>query len=100
MNFEQLLKDDYERTRRRAGPAGAYDRFLRRRARYGRRMLAATSATLAAVLAVAVACPGCSPTATRSPTAPRTRWSAGPRSATSWWSPPAGGSPARTPRPA
>jgi hypothetical protein len=58
VNFQQQLKDDYERTRIPAPvQLGAYDRFLRRRARYGRRVLAATSATLAAALAVAVVVP-------------------------------------------
>jgi hypothetical protein len=37
--------------------AGAYDRFLRRRARYARRVVAATSVTLAVALALAVAVP-------------------------------------------
>jgi hypothetical protein len=58
VNIERLLKEDYARTR--AGDparAGAYDRFLRRRARYARRVAAAASVALAVALALAVAVP-------------------------------------------
>ena len=58
MSIERLLKEDYARTR--AGDparAGAYDRFLRRRARYARRVAAAVSVALAVALAFAVAVP-------------------------------------------
>jgi hypothetical protein len=58
VSIERLLKEDYARTR--AGdPArtGAYDRFLRRRARYARRVAAAVSVALAVTVALAVAVP-------------------------------------------
>ena len=58
MNFQQQLKDDYERTRIPAPvQLGAYDRFLTRRARYARRVAAAVSVALAGTLALAVAVP-------------------------------------------
>jgi len=58
VSIERLLKEDYARTRT-GDPArtGAYDRFLRRRARYARRVAAAASATLAVALTLAVAVP-------------------------------------------
>jgi hypothetical protein len=58
VSIERLLKEDYARTRT-GEPArtGAYDRFLRRRARYARRVAAAASATLAVALTLAVAVP-------------------------------------------
>jgi hypothetical protein len=58
VSIERLLKEDYARTRA-DDPArtGAYDRFLRRRARYARRVAAAVSVALAVMLALAVAVP-------------------------------------------
>jgi hypothetical protein len=58
VSIERQLKEDYERTRP-VDPArtGAYDRFVRRRARYARRMAAAASVTLAAAVALAVSVP-------------------------------------------
>jgi hypothetical protein len=55
VSIERLLKEDYARTRT-GDPArtGAYDRFLRRRARYARRV---AGATLAVALALAAAVP-------------------------------------------
>lgn len=50
MSLEQQLKDDYERTSAPKGAqAGAYDRFLRRRVRYGL-AVAGTSVTLLVAL--------------------------------------------------
>ncbi len=58
MSIERRLKEDYERTRTPdPGRTGAYDRFLRRRARYARRVVAAASLTVAAAVALAVAVP-------------------------------------------
>jgi hypothetical protein len=58
VSIERLLKEDYQRTRT-PDPArtAAYDRFLRRRARYARRVLAATGLTVAAAVALAVTVP-------------------------------------------
>jgi hypothetical protein len=58
VSIEQQLREDYERSRT-PGPArtGAYDRFLRRRARYARRVAAAASVTLAAAVALGVTVP-------------------------------------------
>lgn len=58
MSIERLLKEDYQRTGT-PDPArtGAYDRFLRRRARYARRVLATASLAVAAAVALAVAVP-------------------------------------------
>jgi hypothetical protein len=54
MSIQQQLKDDYERTVAPNGTqAGAYDRFLRRRARYGM-VMAGTSVTLLLALVVGV----------------------------------------------
>jgi hypothetical protein len=58
VSIERLLKQDYARTRADdRARAGAYDRFLRRRARYARRVAAAVSVALAVTLALAVALP-------------------------------------------
>jgi hypothetical protein len=58
MRPEEQLHDAYERAAGLARvPPGAYDRFLRRRARYARRVAAAASVTLAAAVALAVAVP-------------------------------------------
>jgi hypothetical protein len=100
VNFEQQLKDDYERTRIPAPvQLGAYDRFLRRRARYARRVVAATSATLAAALALAVVVPRV--LADRNDVADRPKGQVVSRPALGYELvvPPAGGSRASTPRP-
>lgn len=58
MRPEEQLKDAYQRAAGLAAvPPGAYDRFLRRRARYARRVAAAASVTLAAALALAAVVP-------------------------------------------
>jgi hypothetical protein len=58
VSIERLLKEDYARTRADdPARAGAYDRFLRRRARYARRVAAAVSVALAITLALAIAVP-------------------------------------------
>jgi hypothetical protein len=58
VSIERQLKEDYQRTGTpEPAGSGAYDRFLRRRARYARRVLAATSLTVAAAVALAVAVP-------------------------------------------
>jgi hypothetical protein len=58
VSIERLLKQDYARTRSSdPARAGAYDRFLRRRARYARRVVATVSVALAVALALAVAVP-------------------------------------------
>jgi hypothetical protein len=58
MRPEEQLHDAYERAAGLAPvPPAAYDRFLRRRARYARRVAAAASLTLAAAVALAVAVP-------------------------------------------
>lgn len=58
MSLEEQLKDELQGTRvPERTRTGAYDRFLRRRARYARRMAIATSAGLAAVLVLAVTVP-------------------------------------------
>jgi hypothetical protein len=55
MTLEEQLKDAYEQVAERAPvPPGAYDRFLRRRARRGRVVAAATGLGLVAVLGAAV----------------------------------------------
>jgi hypothetical protein len=58
VRIERLLKEDYERTPT-VDPArtGAYDRFLRRRARYARRVAGAASLALVAAFALGVAVP-------------------------------------------
>jgi hypothetical protein len=55
MTLEEQLKDAYERAAERAPVSpGAYDRFLRRRARHGRVVAAAAGLALVAVLGAAV----------------------------------------------
>jgi hypothetical protein len=58
VSIEQQLKEDYERSRTPGSArTGAYDRFLRRRARYARRVAATVSVTLAAAVALVVTVP-------------------------------------------
>jgi hypothetical protein len=58
VSIERLLKEDYERTHTPdPDRTGAYDRFLRRRARYARRVAAAASLTVAAAVALGVSVP-------------------------------------------
>jgi hypothetical protein len=58
MRLEEQLRDAYQRAAGSAAvPAGAYDRFLRRRARNARRAAAVASLTLAAAVALAVTVP-------------------------------------------
>jgi hypothetical protein len=55
MTLEEQLQDAYEQAAERAPVSpGAYDRFLRRRARHGRVVAATTGLTLVAVLGAAV----------------------------------------------
>jgi hypothetical protein len=55
MTLEERLQDAYERAAERAPVSpGAYDRFLRRRARHGRVVAAATGLALVALLGAAV----------------------------------------------
>jgi hypothetical protein len=55
MTLEEQLQDAYERAAERAPvPPGAYDRFLRRRARHGRVVAATAGLALVAVLGAAV----------------------------------------------
>jgi hypothetical protein len=55
MTLEEQLRDAYERAAARAPvPPGAYDRFLRRRARHGRVVAATAGLALVAVLGAAV----------------------------------------------
>jgi hypothetical protein len=58
MRLEEQLREAYQRAAGSAAvPAGAYDRFLRRRARNARRAAAVASLTLAAAVALAVTVP-------------------------------------------
>jgi hypothetical protein len=58
VRIERLLKEDYERTPTvDPARASAYDRFLRRRARYARRVAGAASLALVAAVALTVTVP-------------------------------------------